>query len=144
LEFGKLPAPSPGILGHGRDLMVALRDHQSQLELVCAALQVAQDENQQEAAQLARLQTAVANKVHVLQGSMGMAGSICLALRVWQSAEELCDRLAIQDAKPWTAQLDAVTASVLSICQQVAEATKGVEALYKGPAGATLKAANKF
>jgi hypothetical protein len=73
-----------------------------------------------------------------------MAGSICLAPTLWQSAKELSDRLAVQEAKPWTAQLDVVTASVASICQQVVEANKGVEGNYKGPAGATLEAANKF
>jgi hypothetical protein len=61
-KFRKLPIPSPGNLGAGRDLMLALRDHQSQFKSVRVALQVAQGENQQEAAQLSCLQTAVADK----------------------------------------------------------------------------------
>jgi hypothetical protein len=95
--------PSPDNLGPSRDLLGALHKHQAQLVSVCAALQVAQGENLKEAAQLARLQTAVADKVNVLQGSVGVAGSSCLAPMLWHSAKELSDRLTIQENKPWTA-----------------------------------------
>jgi hypothetical protein len=143
-EFSRLPAPSPSNLGPSRDLLIALREHQSQLEAVFGTLQVAQGESQREAAHLGRSQTAVADKVNVLQGSVGTAVSNLLAPTLWQSAEELSDRLAVQEAEPWAAQLDAVTASVSSVRKEVADATKGVEAIYKGAAGDTLKAANHF
>jgi hypothetical protein len=109
-----------------------------------AALQVVQSKDLKEAAQLAHLQTALADKVNVLQGSVGVAGPSCLAPTLWQSAEELSDRLTIQETKPWTAQLDVVMASVESIWQQVVEANRGVEGIYIGRAGATIQTANKF
>jgi hypothetical protein len=66
-KFRKLPVPSPDNLGPSRDLLGALREHQTQqLKSACVAIQVAQIENLKEAAQLARLQTAVVDKVNVL------------------------------------------------------------------------------
>jgi hypothetical protein len=63
-----------------------------------------------------------------------MADSACLApTTLWQSAEELSERLTIQETKPWTAQLDVVTASVALLCQQFVEANKGVTRDRRGP-----------
>jgi hypothetical protein len=105
-EFINLRVPSPGNLGPSRVLLGALPEHQTQLELVCTALQVSRSKTPR------RPLSWLACTLRLLQGSVGVTGSSSVVPMLWQSAKELSDRTTVQETKPWRVQLDIITASV--------------------------------